>query len=329
MVETRYDERLASLRGGACLLLVAYHVIGADPSSGLRVTDSAVRDINDALGYLRMPIFALLAGLFQGRHSPIASITEHLADKAHRLLLPMLVVGTLFAVVQAAVPEANASVADWRTLHLVPVAHYWFLWAIFWNFALCALLDRLGAYRSQTSAFATLALAGVASIALPGTPWLALDGALYLLPYFTLGLVVGRHHPQSAGRPVGWGIAFSVAALAWLVISGVPSAGDNRRMLSVLMPGLLSCLGCLVLWPKSVVLARIGRSSYAVFLYHVFFTAGVRIVMGDRIVIDAWAVGLLAFLAGVTGPILLETMLKRHRWTAAAGLGQRGARVTL
>ncbi len=322
MVETRYDDRLASLRGGACLLLVAYHVIGADPSAGLCITDGAVRDINDALGYLRMPIFALLAGLFQGRHSPIASITVHLADKAHRLLLPMLVVGTLFAVVQAAAPGTNASVADWRTLHLIPVAHYWFLWAIFWNFALCGLLDRLGAYRSLTSACATLAISSIASIVLPGTPWLAIDGALYLLPYVTLGLLIGRHAPPTGTRPVIWGVA-------WLVIRDMPSANDSRRTLDVLLPGVMSCVGCLLLWPRVAFLARIGRSSYAIFLYHVFFTAGVRIVAGDRIVVDyVWAVGLLAFLAGVAGPILLETMLKRHRWTAAAGLGQRGARRT-
>ena len=48
-----------------------------------------------------------------------------------RLIVPVLTVGTLFAVVQAVVPGTNEKVTQWHLLHLLPVAHYWFLEALF------------------------------------------------------------------------------------------------------------------------------------------------------------------------------------------------------
>jgi hypothetical protein len=38
-----------------------------------------------------------------------------------RLLLPLITVGTIFAIVQAVTPGANSAVDHWWLLHIVPV----------------------------------------------------------------------------------------------------------------------------------------------------------------------------------------------------------------
>ena len=56
------NMRVETLRGLACVLLVLYHVIGIDSSTGMRVEDGPVRWLNDGLAYLRMPLFTFLSG---------------------------------------------------------------------------------------------------------------------------------------------------------------------------------------------------------------------------------------------------------------------------
>ena len=123
--------QIETLRGLACLLLVVYHVVGADASLGLQVTEGPVRLLNDGLAYLRMPLFTFLSGLVYGLR-PFAGSSKHfLSGKMRRLLVPMLVVGTLFAVLQALTPGTNASAGPWYLWHVQPVAHFWFVESLF------------------------------------------------------------------------------------------------------------------------------------------------------------------------------------------------------
>ena len=92
-----------------------------------------------------MPAFAVLAGYLYAL-TPVAEINVFLLAKARRLLLPMLVVGTLFAVMQSLAPgsnlDLNRAAIDWTMLHIVPVNHFWFIEAIFLIFVVVAVLDQ-------------------------------------------------------------------------------------------------------------------------------------------------------------------------------------------
>jgi len=61
------NHSIETMRGLACLMLVAYHVIGSNGSNGLQVPDNGiVRHICDVLSYLRMPLFAFISGYVYG-----------------------------------------------------------------------------------------------------------------------------------------------------------------------------------------------------------------------------------------------------------------------
>jgi len=130
-----------TLRGIACLFLVAYHVVGDTPNSGLRIENGLYRDINDLLIYIRMPLFTFLSGVVYAYRPFKSNIRHFILGKCRRLLLPLLVVGTTFAIIQANISSANSSINNWYLIHIIPVAHFWFIEAIFIIFMIIIPLE--------------------------------------------------------------------------------------------------------------------------------------------------------------------------------------------
>lgn len=90
------NSNIQHLRGLACVMLVLYQMVGADPGRGLQLDGGPLRVLSDALAAVRMPLFALLAGAVYGLR-PRSGINA-LFDKAHRLLLPVLTASTRIAL---------------------------------------------------------------------------------------------------------------------------------------------------------------------------------------------------------------------------------------
>lgn len=318
---------LQTLRGIACVLLVLYHVIGADPGVGLRIAEGWLRVGNDGLAWLRMPLFTVLSGLVYGLRPYVGGPGRFLAGKARRLLIPMLVVGTVFALVQAAVPGTNAPVTNWWLLHLEPVGHFWFLESLYWIFLLLVGLESARLLSTPGRFFVVFAAACALYLTMDGPRLLGIQGAIYLLPYFLAGLAVTRFGLWTAlTRPtvIVTGIVVAVLAVWWI---GMPEPNPDRRTPAVLLAGLSLCALTLALrWPNPW-LGAIGNASYAIYLYHVFFTAGARIVaeragLGEQLALLI----ALGVTAGVLGPLVLERAILRvsgdWRWPPLLLLGR-------
>ena len=305
----RRDLRIDTLRGLACVLLVGYHVIGSTSDSGMRIADGWLREANDRLVFLRMPLFTILSDFVYGLRPYSGGCGRFFAGKARRLLLPMLVVGTAFALVQAYTPGANATVQHWHLLHIIPVAHFWFLEALFLIFLVVVPLEALGWLRTIPGWALCLAASAGASLAGLGHPWFALNGAVYLLPFFPLGAGLCRFGLCTA-LP-GGGAALLLIAVAGLIVAVPGDSLPDKRSLFGLLAGGLGCFALLGLRMQSKPLAAIGGYSYTIYLYHVFFTAGCRILL-ERL--DAGSMPLLfagGLVAGLTGPIVLERIVLR------------------
>ena len=96
-----------SIRGLACILVVAYHVIGDTPQAGLKVENIDVRFIFDYLGLLKMPLFAFISGYFYAMQPLESHLKRFIFIKFRQLIIPMLVVGTIFAVMKVWVSGVN------------------------------------------------------------------------------------------------------------------------------------------------------------------------------------------------------------------------------
>jgi surface polysaccharide O-acyltransferase-like enzyme len=316
------NMRIETLRGLACILLVLYHVIGADSSHGLLVEDGPIRWFNDGLAYLRMPLFTFLSGLVYGMRPFSGNSRAFLVGKVRRLLIPMLVVGTLFAVLQAVTPGTNSVVGPWYLLHLKPVGHFWFVESLFWVFLLIWVLERWHLMRQPNGFMLVLALACALYLLVRGWPWLGIDGAIYLLPYFLVGLAFSRFS-LTVYLTNGW-LRFGLLALAIIcvIFMGMPVANPDRRTVVMLLAGVSLCLLCLSLGMTVPWLSSIGRHSYAIYLFHVFFTASARIGI-HRLHIDYMLVDIIFGLAlGLTGPIVIDRLASRSKWPALLLLGK-------
>jgi peptidoglycan/LPS O-acetylase OafA/YrhL len=323
-----FNPHIQSLRGLAIVLLVLYKVVGTDPYVGLQVADGPLRWFNDGLAYLRMPLFTVLSGLVYGMRPLRAGDDSRafLLGKARRLLLPMLVVGTLFALLQSVTPGTHGQISNWWLLHIVPVNHLWYCEALCWIFLLVWLLERLDCISRPGQLALVWAAAALVHLFVPGTPLLAIEGTLYLLPYFLVGLAVSRFGIWM--RLEGWSARALLLLLAWLAVwqLGMPTFHNDRRTALTLLAGLALCGLVLGLRLRSGWLERLGHSSYPIFLYHIFFTAASRIAL-DRLGLESLQLKLLAGLTlGLVGPLLVERLASRQDWSALWLLGQSRSR---
>lgn len=334
-----------TLRGLACLMLVTYHVIGGTPAHGLHLSQGLWREATDLLAAVRMPLFAFIAGAMHGLVRSVAdwSGAAHLLrGKVRRLLLPMLTVGTLFALVRAGVdrvmPGINDGEVNWALLHLVPVAHYWFLASLMGVFVLVALLERAGLLASPLrwalvmAAAVALSVSGAADHLPMGGTLFGLWGTVYLLPHALLGLAVTRlgalraattRATTRAATPLALGLTVTLAAAG--LLSGPHALRTGSAML---LAGAGAALGLWLLAPRQALLARVGRASFAIFLFHVFFTAATRIALDSlgQALHAPVPTGLhlaAGLLAGVAGPMVLLPLINRHRLARLLVLGER------
>lgn len=331
MPDTR-GYNIVEVRGLACLLLVAYHVVGV-PGTGMQVDDhSAYRYATASFDLIRMPLFTFLSGLVYAYRPVIAGrLGGFLVKKLRRLGIPFVVVSTLFYLVQTRMTGANGVYAPTgiRDIYLYSYAHFWYLQALLSIFALVGLLESAGLL-ARPRRFAVVfaaAIAGCLTVHVDSDPF-SINEACVLLPHFLLGVAVTRFGGEvprkrllaGAGAALAIGVAIHQASLLGLLHE---TFGWNSAV--ALLCGMGGAVTLLQIMPRGRPLRTIGRSSYAIYLYHAFFTAGARIALhrlgaGDGILF------LSALAAGMSGPMVLEALVSTRPLTRLALVGKTAAR---
>lgn len=299
-----------TLRGFACILLVLYHVVGNTPAVGLNIPEEHwLARGNAALAYLRMPLFTFISGYVYALRPYHGNATGFLKGKVRRLLLPLLTVGTAFAVLQAITPGTNAAVANWSRLHIDPVGHFWFLQALFIIFLTVLLLEQLNAISTLSRLAGVLVLSALLYLTLSPPNYFALSGAVDLLPFFLAGLACKRF--EIGARPARF-----IAAMIFLSAAATAVLLPHYSALASSLPALaLGISGAFLLlrsgW-RSAALAYIGSFSFAIYLLHVFFTAGSRIAFKSIGLTEIFGLLTIGLFFGIAGPILAARAIGRY-----------------
>lgn len=329
---------IEAIRGLACLMVVAYHVIGNDPAHGMRMPEGgtwwAVPRVLDAM---QMPLFAFVSGwVFSITTGDLGRFRAALGRKLMRLALPMASVSVLYLSLATAVGKADGrTVLD---VLFLPYQHLWYLQASLWLIG-AAALGAL-AFGGRMLVFAGFASAASLLLFLPAPHFtvdlLSVGQAIYLAPFFFAGLLTRTADLESAARATN---ARFAATLGVLVVVGIASAVMTRMAFTTAGPGetwiqtapafvfaTTLALGLLLMRPRSDVLEAIGTRSFTIYLFHVFFTAPTR-----EVVTRLWPgiPNLLLFAvifgAGVALPFALHGLLVRNRWSALVLLGRAEA----
>jgi peptidoglycan/LPS O-acetylase OafA/YrhL len=309
-----------TLRGVACIMLVAYHVIGNTPQNGLKLQTGVLKDANELLAYIRMPLFTFLSGLVYAWRPFSGDWKTFVKGKIRRLIIPMLVVGTTFALFQAFTPGTNARIQDWRFLHLMPVAHFWFIESLFLIFLCIIPLEHYRVLHTRTGFAIVFICTALLFTGNAGIPWLSIAGAFYLLPFFLAGIYCTRF-PLQIKNPQATGVIVITAVLILLFIYGLQYAGP-RRSPNALIIGTISCIALHLALLKSRFLASIGNYSYTIYLFHVFFTAASRIALTRTGISNIWVLFTIGSIVGVAGPILIEYFASDNNFFRVYVLGK-------
>lgn len=325
------------MRGIACLLLVAFHAVGATAASGLHVPDnSGYREFTNLFVHIRMPLFTFLSG-FVYAYRPVGAGRglRFARKKLRRLGVPLIVASTLFYCVRFAMNDGVPPPLHMWTIYVFPYKHLWFVQGLLVVFLAIIVLESLGALWTVTPFMMVLALSLAAYSYGPFESHnvFSLHEATYLLPFFLWGLGANRHRKvlQSREALIVTFLSFVVtqAFHTYLVLTHAlaPIDPDHTRSALDLLIGMSSSLFAVQLLPRVRLMEEIGRFSYPIYLYHPLFVAAVY--FGAR----AWAAipTALAFVsggvAGVVGPLLLERMA-RHIPYGQLLLEGRAASVT-
>lgn len=310
------DLGIDTIRGLALFLMVAGHVIGDSINTGMRVADdSTLRYLYESLVYVRMPLFTAISGFVYAMR-PLgtgSSLTPFFQGKFRRIGIPMLVVSTLFFISQALVPNTNHP-PEWNEMfriYFFGYAHFWFLQSILCIFILIALLEKAGLLLSLGQFLLVGAVSLIAAFNYDQFPELfSIDRAAHLLPFFLLGMGIFRFRNVFVVSSWQWSIGFVLVVMVVLdqgYLLGQLMFSDPQLQLMGTLMGLAAIYTLVTQRRYCAPLAWLGSHSFEIYLFHVFGTAGGRMLLNK---LNIHSTG-LTFMVSMTCGLLLPVILKR------------------
>lgn len=315
-------------RGLALVLVVLGHALGGLLDAGLLARSAAAGALYDVIYTAHMPLFFVLAGLFVPAR--LARDRVGFAREAFvRLGWPLLLWGTVqWLVIVALGSHVNRPVefdpARLATLVWNAPSQFWFLQTL--------LLLQLAAWVALPRAGAAVLLAVALALRV------LLEADVVLLPdplvqpcrfalFFALGLWLRPGRLAGfAARAAHPGVVAALA-LAWLLVGLLVHRADASPWSAAALPGALAGSAALLLVAARMrgacgdALAALGRHAMAVFLLHVLFVAGTRIVLVQGLGVAQPLLLLCAALVlGIAGPLLARTVALRLRVARPLGL---------
>ena len=169
----------------------------------------------------------------------------------------------------------------WR-IYVFPYVHLWFLQAIVLIFAALVVLERVGALATFRRFAATLVCAMAAGATIGGLAYESLfsyENAIYLLPFFLLGLGANRFREVLLQPAVAWACTLAFVIAAAFHVNLVLQVGAVTPTLIVLVIGFSGVMALIYFTPRWRPLERLGAYSFTIYLFHPFAVAPSRKIL--------------------------------------------------
>ena len=328
------NHHVETLRGLAVILVVFGHMIGIEKTGGMRVSDdSFYRYLYYSLEYIRLPLFTVISGWVYANKPVLAQNTSgFISGKFRRLIIPMLVIGTILFVFRMVIPGTNTT-PDLSQLPrnlLFPYDVYWYLYSLFLIFLAISVLD-CTAFFHKIHGWCVTMLCALAFLFIsenfldPIPNFFSFKGAAYLLPFFLLGIGIFRFKEYVLNERDTFLIL--LVFIASVVIQQIVWFSDlpmlEKHSALGMTVGLSGLLLLFRLKLKSDLLIWIGGYAYGIFLFHVFFTGGSRIVLSALGVEHQAVMLFLGVVIAILASILVENIIKRSAFLRLYLLGLR------
>ncbi|TYR36848.1 acyltransferase [Sphingobacterium phlebotomi] len=331
------ELNIETLRGIAIILMVLGHVVGVNPNTGLKVdSDSWYHYLFYIFKYIRMPLFTVISGYVYAI-KPISktySSSVFIIRKINRLLIPYIIAATLFFILQVLTPGTNSNLhwSDLPNIFITGYAHFWFVQGIFFVFILILLLERLNllsSFSTWSFVFATVTI--IFLFLNPKTEFLSINSWPFLLLFFLWGLGLKRFESFKGCHKVLSLFMTIVFCLSFLFQQYIYFSQNQHvfvefrklDLLLTLLVGLSSSFLLVNMSFQNSRLIKIGNYSYEIYLYHVFATAGCRIILHKIGVTDNFPNLILGLFFGVAAPIFIRWLVDHTKWGGVILFGDK------
>lgn len=309
------DKLADLLKGYACLLVIIGHVMVGIQNCGISVPNYFSVTVKfiwsfhiDLFMFLSGYVFSITGGVLSkgGR-------TAFLLNKLMSLGVPYLIFSCLYIAVNSITPGVNnsSSLSDIVRIWYKPIAQYWFIFALFWIFAVWTVVTKFVRNNIAVTAFmyAVFIICKCFKINLG-----LLDSSFNCVLAFGLGACKKTLNISAVPKVLRvFTVVFHIAAAVMLIKSNLYSKLFIDDFLTVF--GIFSsvCLISLIseIPPVSSSLSFICKYSFPLYLMHTFFTAGARIVL-LRAGVSSIPLHLMAGIAaGILFPVVAAKIAQR------------------
>ncbi len=321
-------------KGIGIALVVFGHAVDGLRSAGLMAIDGPLADAFYAIYTFHMPLFFFLSGVLVMRRverDRAGFVRKLVPSIAWPYLLWSTVQLTLIHLASSYVnsPIDVVSLRTYLAIIWAPPSQFWFLYVLFlYHLASALMAGRLSPLY--------MVLLGALLYQIPdltGDHGKMTELICHFFFFYALGVYCGpslARLSEDLGRRAGLNAAVAAAILAVAVALGL-SQGLGYWSAAALPAALAGTALVLILSirARGIVAASLeylGQCAMAIYVLHVMFVAGARIVVTHLTgVADAAILVPALTLIGIAGPLIALELLGRAGWSARLGLGARVA----
>lgn len=314
------DDWADHAKGLGILLVVYGHVARGLQSAGLFPDEGLFSLLDNFVYLIHMPVFFFLSGcFFWAAYRKRGNL--FISDKIDKILVPYVLWSLLQGLIHVSMVSQTNQAATWAdVLNLAtPRAQFWFLQSLFAMFFVCFLLARVG---GEKRLFWLLVIAGAALLYCTNPQEGFAGNFSPFLVFFVLGVFFSFYTKKlksvfAASIHGQFVFLFSLAALYWAVLEDGFNFAD--RGIHTLALSFLAVVGVLffstsIAGRVAAFFAYLGRKSFDIFLLHIIFGSGVRVVMQKYFDVQDFYLHLVFGLCfGVFGAILAANAMRRSR----------------
>ncbi|WP_079417644.1 acyltransferase family protein [Thiomonas intermedia] len=322
--QTARTDWVDAAKGIGIVLVVYGHVARGLHTAGLYPDDRAFALVDDVIYSFHMPLFFLLSGLFFQPSLDRYGARRLIGNKVDTLLYPYFLWSLIQGGIQMMLRGSTSTSITFGELVRIPwqpLDQFWFLYALFFIVVLFGVSLSWGP--RGPVAWGLMALLLIAYITGLNPPVPALSYIAHYGVFFAAGVLLAPHlrwlarlHGHAGAALAAAGLFLGLQATFHVV---APWMGLGRGLAAFLLA--MGSIFCVMLLAQAVKpaplggLQALGRHSLGIYLMHILFASGTRIMLSRVFgVHDFWVQLLGGVAVGLLGPLLLSVALDRLRW---------------
>lgn len=303
-------------KGIGILLVVLGHVLRGLNNAGIFV-GSIFNNIDYAIYTFHMPLFFFLSGIFFLKSLKKRRLKSFLKDKINILLYLYILWSIIQFVIQLGLNKytnGSVNVEDFIKIFYHPIGQMWFLYVLLMIFIVNAFIFSLLSEKYSLLILISLCILGVGLRIFSGESYHVINKFSSNFLFFQLGIFWSVFNLKNKIKPsyIGVLLLFIIAVFYLTIKNNLDNnLLDYDQQIAPAILGLtLTCLIAMVL--KLNILNKLGELSLQIYLAHILFASGTRIILHKFFdITDLGFHIILGVFFGVFGPLVLVKLNKK------------------